>query len=121
MHRKVFIIEDDEHMIANLSELLEFEGFLVESTSDSRSAVDHVRSFQPHLILSDIRLPGIDGFTILDTLRLDPQTADIPFVFLSGRNDSTLIRSATEHGANGYLVKPFDIRQLLTLIDHLLV
>ena len=119
MTKKALIIEDDSFMITNLTELLGFEGFEVDSVSEGAQASRHILDFQPDVILSDMRMPGMDGLTILGMVRENPQTMNIPFVFLTGRADSDQLRAAQEAGANGYLIKPFEIDDLLNLINEL--
>ncbi len=120
MSRKALIIEDDEFMITNLVELLELEDFVVQSTSDGRQALELARSFLPDIILSDMRLPGMDGLAILSGIRQDDQTSHIPFVFLTGRTESTQVKTALSAGADGYLVKPFEVMDLLRVIENLM-
>jgi DNA-binding response OmpR family regulator len=120
MTRKALIIEDDEIMIANLTELLDLEGFDVRSTSRGSQALEWVRSFQPDIILSDMYLPDSDGLAILDAVRGSPASARTPFIFLTGQGESDHMRAALERGADGYFVKPFEIMDLLRLIEHLL-
>ncbi len=118
--KKILIVEDDPYMITNLVELLGFEGFEVKGLSDGLQAPGQVRSYMPDLVLSDIGIPGLDGLTLLEMVRSDPQTAAIPFVILSGRADSEQRQVAQDKGANGYLVKPFEIDDLLKVVYQLL-
>ena len=119
MTKKALIIEDDSFMITNLTELLGFEGFEVDSVTEGAQAPNHILDFRPDVILSDMRMPGMDGLAILGIVRENPQTMNIPFVFLTGRSDSDQLRAAQEAGANGYLIKPFEIDDLLNLINEL--
>lgn len=119
--KKALIVEDDEYMIANLIELLELENFEVESVSNGQQVLDLACTFQPDVILSDMRLPGMDGFAILEAIRQEPCTAHIPFIFLTGRSDSLHMKTALDNGADGYLVKPFEVMDLLGLIERVLV
>jgi CheY-like chemotaxis protein len=118
--KKALIIEDDQYMITNLTELLSLEGFEVRSSSNGLEALDCARIFRPDIILSDMRMPGMDGLQVLDAVRNDVHTSNIPFVFLTGRSESAQLHEALDHGANGYLIKPFQVNDLLEIINHLL-
>jgi CheY-like chemotaxis protein len=119
VNKKALIIEDDAFLVANLSELLQFEGFEVQAVTDGCEAPQMARLFQPDIILSDIRLPGMDGFAILDAVRRDPQTAQTPFVFISGRSESAQMHAALSQGADAYLIKPFPVEDLLAVVSQL--
>ena len=120
MTRKALIIEDDSFMIANLTELLGFEGFEVQNVTNGTQAPQFIHDFRPDVILSDMHMPGMDGLTILVAVRSDPLTARIPFIFLTGSSDSEMIQAALDSGASGYLIKPFEIDDLLKLLDEVL-
>lgn len=74
----------------------------------------------PDLILLDVHLPDINGFEVLERLRLDPSTATIPIVVLSADATPGQVRRFCDAGANEYLTKPLDLKLLLSLIDNLL-
>lgn len=118
--KKALIIEDDQYMIANLVELLSYENFEVRSVHNGTEAPQAAAEFLPDIILSDMRVPGLDGMGILKAIRKNPQTADIPFIFLTGRSSSAQVHDALDQGANGYLIKPFQIHELLDLINQFL-
>lgn len=118
--KKALIIEDDQYMIANLVELLSYEGFEVHSIHNGAEAPQVAGDFLPDIILSDMRVPGLDGMGILEAIRSDTKTAHIPFIFLTGRSSSAQVHDALNQGANGYLIKPFQIHELLDLINQLL-
>ena len=79
-----------------------------------RSAIAH----PPDLILLDIRMPKMDGFEFYKNLRENPETANIPVIFLSAMGESHEIQAALDLGAAGYLVKPIDISKMLSLIEQ---
>jgi CheY-like chemotaxis protein len=110
---RVLIVDDDPIMATNLVELLFFEGYEAHAVNSGEAALASIRSARPDIILSDVRLPGIDGLTLLRSLRNNPHTARIPFVFMTGMADAN--RHLTE--ANGYLSKPFHINDFLAVIQ----
>ncbi len=118
--KKALIIEDDQYMIANLTELLGLEGFEVQSICNGSEALDCIHDFWPDIILSDMRIPGMDGLQVLDAVRADALTAGIPFIFLTGRSESAQLHAAMDRGANGYIIKPFQVHEMLEVINQFL-
>jgi|SRR5690606_25290506 CheY-like chemotaxis protein len=120
MMKKALIIEDDQFMIANLTELLSLEGFEVQSFNNGSDALNCARAFRPDIILSDMRMPGMDGLEVLDAVRGDARIAGTPFIFLTGRSESDQLHDALNRGADGYLIKPFQVHELLEVINQFL-
>jgi CheY-like chemotaxis protein len=120
MEKRALIIEDDPFMIGNLTELLSLEGFEVQSVTNGTDALPCARRFRPDIILSDMRMPGMDGIAVLEAVRSDPLTAGIPFIFLTGSSDSAQVHEALELGADGYLIKPFQVHELLDVLYQIL-
>lgn len=78
------------------------------------------KSEAPQLILLDLMLPGINGLALLKMLRSAPETQDIPIVIISAKNQKSVQNEALQAGADAYIIKPFQIRQLLDVIGTLL-
>jgi len=114
--QKILVIEDEEPVRDNILELLTAEGFKVVSAKNGSSGVKLAQQQQPDLILCDIMMPELDGYGVLDSLRQDPATATIPFIFLTAKTDKTDLRQGMELGADDYLTKPFTADELLNAI-----
>lgn len=114
--KRILIIDDDDIMVSGMIEILDLEGYDARSVSDSSQALDHARHYQPDLIFSDIRMPGMDGYAVLQALRQDPHTHNIPLVFLTGLDDSN--GAAAPVKPDGILMKPFSIEQLIQVIQQ---
>ncbi|WIG93968.1 ATP-binding protein [Myxococcus sp. SDU36] len=84
---------------------------------DGRAALESVRARRPDLVLSDVMMPGLDGFGLLRALRQSPFTADLPVILLSARAGEEATVEGLEAGANDYLVKPFSARELLARVE----
>lgn len=110
---RILAIEDERHILENIIETLEIEGFEVEGASGGREGVEVAHQYQPDLILCDIMMPEFDGYSVLMTLRSDPTTATIPFVFLTALVARHAMRHGMELGADDYLTKPFTPDELL--------
>jgi len=100
---------------------LEAEGFMVRSATGGHQVLDLAREMQPDLILLDVMMPGRDGLRVLSELRQDPQTARIPVVVLSARATDEQVREGWDAGADLYLLKPFDINELLGFLAYLTI
>lgn len=114
---KILIIEDHLEVRENLQELLELCHYDVISAPNGEKGLELALSRQPDLILCDIMMPGIDGYEVLSTLTQHPETAAIPFIFLSAKADKTDIRKGMQQGADDYLTKPFEEEELLKAIE----
>jgi len=119
---KILIIEDEPFMRANLADVLELEGFQALTAANGREGVSVARREQPDLILCDVLMPQLDGHGVLATLRDEPQTARIPFVFLTAKGERGDVRAGMDLGADDYLIKPVPLDELLGAIrgrlDH---
>src|SRR5438445_8357900 len=115
MHR-ILVIEDHAPMRENLVLMLEMEGFAVFWAEQGRRGVELARSQAPDLILCDVMMPELDGYGVLQALRADPQTATIPFIFLSAKGEKVDQRAGMNLGADDYLVKPVAKEELLAAV-----
>lgn len=118
MTKKILVVEDDDlirkQIVFILQELGNYQAFDSKNGSDALSiAISEI----PDLILSDIMMPVMDGYELLNKLRENEFTATIPFIFMSAKVDKSDIRSGMNLGADDYLTKPFDPDELLKAID----
>ena len=95
---------------------LALAGIDVLQAADGREALEAVRSGEPDLILLDLMMPGVDGWTVAEELAADRRTNTIPIVFLTARATTADRRRAEELGAVGYFLKPFDPVRLAPLV-----
>lgn len=117
--KTILVIEDEEDILNNTVELLEFEGFTPIAALDGIIGFQLAQEHSPDLILCDIRMPELDGYGVFEQLRQNPETAAIHFVFMSAKTNKDEIQAAEKLGVP-YLVKPFNIDVLLNLIHDLL-
>ncbi|BAY24638.1 putative diguanylate phosphodiesterase [Calothrix sp. NIES-2100] len=113
---KILVIEDEELVRENLLDLLEAEDFDTLSAANGRIGLNLAFSEIPDLILCDMMMPEIDGYGVLTTLRQDPLTATIPFIFLTAKSAKADFRQGMDLGADDYLTKPFTRAELLSAI-----
>jgi signal transduction histidine kinase len=112
---RVLLADDNADMRAYVHRLLA-PHFDVEAVSDGRQALDRALNNPPDLILSDIMMPGVDGFALLKALRAEPATGTLPVILLSARAGEESRVEGIEAGADDYLVKPFTARELLARV-----
>lgn len=114
--RRVLIVDDDPAIRMLCSFNLQLEGLVVVEAADGRLALEHARSQLPDLVVTDVKMPGLDGFELAEALRLDERTREIPLIFLSGEAEPANAARARELGALAYLTKPFDPPALASLV-----
>lgn len=112
----ILVVEDDPSMLEILVFLLEDEGYNVLSASSGKAALDLMEKHKPHLIVSDVTMPGISGYDLYEQIRARVDWAHIPFIFLTARGQRADIRRGMELGADDYLVKPFEPEELTAAV-----
>ena len=115
--KKILVVEDETSIRLNLTLMLKGEGYTVDSAEDGRAGIEHAKSFAPDLIVSDVMMPELDGFGMLETLRADPRFVDTPFIFLTALNDRTSMRRGMNLGADDFLNKPFTRDELIEAVN----
>ncbi len=116
----VLIVDDDPAIRMLCSVNLQLEGLVVLEATDGRHGLEQVRSHRPDLVLTDVMMPGLDGFQLAEALRGDERTRRVPLIFLSGETEAGHEIRARELGALGYLTKPFDPVALASMIAGVL-
>lgn len=103
--RKILIVEDEATLHRSLSEFLTLEGFEVLSALDGEEALKLADSSMPDLIILDIIIPKKDGYEVLDTLKSQEKTKNIPVILLTNLESPEDIQKALDKGATNYLIK----------------
>jgi len=114
--KKILLIEDDADLFALLKYNLDREGYALAGSQTGKGAVELCRREKPDLIILDIMLPDSDGLEICRNLRVYPELAHVPVIFLTARASETDRIVGLELGANDYIVKPFFVRELVARI-----
>ena len=117
MPKKVLIVEDDSNIAELLHLYLEKEGFQTEVARDGGKGVELFRSFLPDLVLLDIMLPIMDGWTVLKKIREQDTT---PVIMLTAKGETNDRVAGLEQGADDYIVKPFEMKEVLARIHAVL-
>lgn len=113
---KILVIEDSEALLKDILEMLSLEGYNTVSAANGLVGIQKAEAEQPDVIVCDIRMPVMDGYTVLAKLRKNPSTAHIPFIFLTARTGRSEMREGMQLGADDYLTKPFTADELVSSI-----
>jgi CRP/FNR family transcriptional regulator, polysaccharide utilization system transcription regulator len=115
--KKILIIEDNTDIRENLQEILELADYQTFIAENGKIGVEVAERELPNLILCDVMMPVLDGYGVLKILNKKPQTADIPFIFLTAKAERTDFRYGMNLGADDYITKPFETNELLETIE----
>jgi two-component system chemotaxis response regulator CheY len=117
---RVLVVDDDPtaRMLCKMN--LQLEGLQVLEAADGRRGLARARLETPDLVVTDVALPGLNGFELAEALRRDENTAQIPLIFLSGEVSADNKTRAHGLGALAYVTKPFDPAALATLVAGVL-
>lgn len=114
----ILLVEDEENLHEALKLNFELEGYEVSSAFDGLAAIKAVQNEYFDLIILDIMLPGMDGLTVMETIRI--QNNQVPILILSARNSSADRVLGLKKGADDYLTKPFNLEELLLRVQKLI-
>ena len=117
---RILVADDEPNLRRILQILLEQEGFEVYMAEDGQQAWDALRQFNPDLVLLDAMMPKMDGFEVLDKIRADFETCQLPVVILTAKGEGADKVKGLKGGANDYVIKPFDQEELLLRITNIL-
>jgi two-component system alkaline phosphatase synthesis response regulator PhoP len=117
MQKRILLVEDEEHLIDAIKLNLELEDYTVKVAEDGKKAIELWENQRFDLILLDIMLPNVDGLTVCETIRL--KDSEIPILILSAKGSSTDKIQGLKAGADDYLLKPFNLEELLLRIQIL--
>jgi CRP-like cAMP-binding protein/CheY-like chemotaxis protein len=115
--KKILLIEDNNELRENTAEILEMADYCVLTARNGREGVAAAQKEKPDVIVCDIHMPLLDGYGVLHMLSKNPETAAIPFIFLTAKTERSDFRKGMEMGADDYLTKPFDDVELLNAIE----
>lgn len=114
--KRILVIDDEAKLRKQFAALLALEGFAVIEARNGREGVDFARRERPDLVICDITMPEMNGHRVLETLRGEPATAHLPFIFLTGWSERDDVRAGMNLGADDYLTKPVDPAELIAAV-----
>ena len=120
MNNNILLIDDDKDLTAALELKLSKEGFKVEVASDGAGGIKKTRLKVPDLMVLDVNMPGMSGMDVCKALRSENRTAQVPIIMLTARDDEIDRVLGLEFGADDYITKPFNTRELVLRIKSVL-
>lgn len=113
---KILVVDDEADLVSVLRFGLEVEGFEVISASDGEQGLNLAREAQPVLVLLDLMLPKLDGYKVCRALKFDERYRTLPIFILSARSGDEDRRLALEMGADAFITKPYEMKELVAKI-----
>ena len=114
---KILVIEDNEEIRNNISEILELSSYKISAAENGREGVEKAIREQPDLIICDIMMPVLDGYAVLHSIHRNERIKNTPFIFMTAKTERTDFRKAMDLGADDYLTKPFTGAELLNAVE----
>lgn len=118
--KKILVVDDDPNVGLLISAVLKKYNYSVATFSRGEEVLTYLRDNKPDLILLDLRMPGLDGYALCRSIREAPDTRDIPVIILSGVAEVDARINTIELGADDFITKPFDVRELRARINRIL-
>lgn len=109
----VLVVDDDPFMVKVMRTILKLEGFIATEALSGSEALKLVKDVSPDVVLLDIMMPPPDGLEVCRRMKEDPETRDIPVIFVTAKTNHKIVEEAMSLGAQGYITKPFDNRFLI--------
>ena len=120
MLKRLLVVDDEPNLLRAVAAVLRGEGFEITTARNAREALVFVAQSVPDLIVSDVRMPGMDGFQLARKLRSSPHSALVPIVFLTAKDETEDRIEGFESGVDVYLTKPFEPDELIAVIKSVL-
>ena len=120
MSKRLLVVDDEPNLLRAVAACLKSEGYEVNTARSGREALMHLAEAVPDLVVSDIRMPGMDGYQLARQLRGSPRTALVPIVFLTAKDETADRIEGFRAGVDAYLTKPFEPEELIAVVDGIL-
>jgi len=115
--KRILVVDDEEGMRSSIAQVLQSTDYEVSQAGNGIEALERITSDTPDLIVCDVHMPKLDGFGLLKELRKSERTSDIPFIFLTGQTERSSQREGMQLGADDYITKPFEAKDLVTAVE----
>lgn len=120
MGRRILIVDDEDDILEMYSMRLQKEGYLTCTCDSGERALQELPHFDPELVILDIMMPGMDGLQVCEAIRKENVVGGPLILFLTAKSEDYDLLEGFVRGADGYLVKPVEMADLLTEVDRLL-
>lgn len=119
MPRKILAVDDEKHIVRLIQVNLERHGYEVVTAYDGREALQKVDEERPDLVILDVMMPYMDGFEVLQNLKRNPGTRDIPVIMLTAKAQDADVFKGWQSGVDCYLTKPFNPMELISFVQRI--
>jgi CheY-like chemotaxis protein len=120
MAKRILVVDDDENVLSLERTILEQRGFTVTTAGGGAEALEILAERDFDLVLLDVMMPEVDGFTVCRRIKEEPRTREIPVIFLTAKGGGEALAEGFESGAIMYINKPFTANKLLTIVNTML-
>ena len=120
MAKQLLVVDDDPGLLLAVSETLRAEGYEVQTARRGSEAMIRVAEALPDLIISDIRMPGMDGYALVRNLRASPRSRLVPIIFLTAKDETADRIAGFRSGVDAYVTKPFETEELVAIVKSIL-
>lgn len=120
MSKRLLVVDDEPNLLRAVAACLKTEGYEVNTARSGREALVQMAEVIPDLVVSDIRMPGMDGYQLARQLRGSPRTALVPIVFLTAKDETSDRIEGFRAGVDAYLTKPFEPEELIAVVNGIL-
>ena len=120
MANRLLVVDDDPGLLLAVSDTLRAEGYEVKTARRGAEALTQIAKTMPDLIISDIRMPGMDGYQLVKNLRSNPRTRLVPIVFLTAKDEIADRITGFRTGVDAYITKPFEPDELTAIVKAIL-
>lgn len=117
---RVLVVEDEDNIAIALDYLMTREGYAHDRVANGAEALARIRATHPDLVLLDVMLPGVSGYEICQDVRMDPGLADVKILMMTARGSALERRKGLALGADGFIAKPFELKDLRAEVRRLL-
>src|SRR5579875_334697 len=119
MPKKILAVDDERAIVRLVQINLERQGYQVVTAYDGKEALEKVASEKPDLVVLDVMMPYMDGFEVLQQLRKNPETRDLPVIMLTAKAQDTDVFRGYTSGVDLYLTKPFNPMELVSFVKRI--
>lgn len=119
MPRRILAVDDEKHIVRLIQVNLERQGYEVLTAFDGKEALQKVEEERPDLVVLDVMMPYMDGFEVLQNLKRNPDTRDIPVIMLTAKAQDADVFKGWQSGVDMYLTKPFNPMELISFVKRI--
>lgn len=117
---RILVVEDEDNIAMALDFLITREGYVHDRIASGAEALPRIRATHPDLVLLDVMLPGVSGYEVCQSVRLDPSLAEVKILMMTARGSALERQKSQALGADGFITKPFELQELRSRMRGLL-